>query len=180
MVSVGHEGQEEGGPENVLWAVEHAANEYTLLLGNGRDLITVDAAVQFRIRRSARLVLQLAESGRRSTRDRLSGRDANDRRSHARRCPVREPGLDDDANAADGSGGCRRARPGRRGARIHGRRHAPAGCGRHRLSVGRVGGTGQGDGCRQRPGSSKSDGPVRRIGRPGRCQHRPAQKERKL
>ena len=28
---------------------EHAANEYTLLLGNGRDLITVDAAVQFRI-----------------------------------------------------------------------------------------------------------------------------------
>ena len=29
--------------------VEHAANEYTLLLGNGRDLITVDAAVQFRI-----------------------------------------------------------------------------------------------------------------------------------
>ena len=50
MVSVGHEGQEEGGPENVLWAVEHAANEYTLLLGNGRDLITVDAGVQYRIR----------------------------------------------------------------------------------------------------------------------------------
>jgi regulator of protease activity HflC (stomatin/prohibitin superfamily) len=47
--TVGHEGQEEGGPENVLWAVEHAANEYTLLLGNGRDLITVDAAVQYRI-----------------------------------------------------------------------------------------------------------------------------------
>jgi membrane protease subunit HflK len=34
----------------VLWAVEHAANEYTLLLGDGRDLITVDAAVQFRIK----------------------------------------------------------------------------------------------------------------------------------
>ena len=33
----------------MLWAVEHAPNEYTLLLGNGRDLITVDAAVQFRI-----------------------------------------------------------------------------------------------------------------------------------
>jgi membrane protease subunit HflK len=33
----------------VLWAREHAKNEYTLLLGNGRDLITVDAAVQFRI-----------------------------------------------------------------------------------------------------------------------------------
>ena len=49
LLTVGHEGQEEGGPENVLWAREHAANEYTLLLGNGRDLITVDAAVQFRI-----------------------------------------------------------------------------------------------------------------------------------
>ena len=48
-LSVGHEGQEEGGPEDVLWARQHAANEYTLLLGNGRDLITVDAAVQYRI-----------------------------------------------------------------------------------------------------------------------------------
>ena len=48
-LAVGHEGEEGGGPENVLWAVEHAANEYTLLLGNGRDLITVDASVQFRI-----------------------------------------------------------------------------------------------------------------------------------
>jgi regulator of protease activity HflC (stomatin/prohibitin superfamily) len=48
-VEVGHEGEEAGGPENVLWAVEHAPNEYTLLLGNGRDLLTVDAAVQFRI-----------------------------------------------------------------------------------------------------------------------------------
>jgi membrane protease subunit HflK len=48
-LQVGHEGEEQGGPENVLWAVEHAPNEYTLLLGNGRDLITVDAAVQFRI-----------------------------------------------------------------------------------------------------------------------------------
>jgi regulator of protease activity HflC (stomatin/prohibitin superfamily) len=48
-LTVGHEGEEEGGPENVLWAREHAANEYTLLLGNGRDLITVDAAVQYRI-----------------------------------------------------------------------------------------------------------------------------------
>jgi regulator of protease activity HflC (stomatin/prohibitin superfamily) len=47
--SVGHEGEEGGGPENVLWAVEHAANEYTLVLGNGRDLITIDATVQYRI-----------------------------------------------------------------------------------------------------------------------------------
>jgi regulator of protease activity HflC (stomatin/prohibitin superfamily) len=48
-LTVGHEGEEGAGPENVLWARQHAANEYTLLLGNGRDLITVDAAVQFRI-----------------------------------------------------------------------------------------------------------------------------------
>ena len=48
-LTVGHEGEERGGPEDVLWARQHAANEYTLLLGNGRDLITVDAAVQFRI-----------------------------------------------------------------------------------------------------------------------------------
>ena len=48
-LEVGHEGEEGGGPEDVLWAVEHAPNEYTLLLGNGRDLITVDAAVQYRI-----------------------------------------------------------------------------------------------------------------------------------
>ena len=48
-LAVGHEGEEGTGPENVLWAVEHAANEYTLLLGNGRDLITVDATVQFRV-----------------------------------------------------------------------------------------------------------------------------------
>ncbi len=48
-VQVGHEGDEKEGPEDVLWAVEHAPNEYTLLLGNGRDLITIDAAVQYRI-----------------------------------------------------------------------------------------------------------------------------------
>ena len=46
---IGHEGEEEAGPENVLWAVEHAPNEYTLLLGDGRDLIAIDAAVQYRI-----------------------------------------------------------------------------------------------------------------------------------
>jgi regulator of protease activity HflC (stomatin/prohibitin superfamily) len=48
-LNVGHEGEEQEGPENVLWARQHAANEYTLLLGNGRDLITIDAAVQYRI-----------------------------------------------------------------------------------------------------------------------------------
>jgi regulator of protease activity HflC (stomatin/prohibitin superfamily) len=49
VLSVGHEGEEKAGPEDVLWARQHAANEYTLLLGNGRDLITIDAGVQFRV-----------------------------------------------------------------------------------------------------------------------------------
>jgi regulator of protease activity HflC (stomatin/prohibitin superfamily) len=48
-VQVGHEGEESEGSENVLWAVEHAPNEYTLVLANGRDLITVDADVQYPI-----------------------------------------------------------------------------------------------------------------------------------
>jgi membrane protease subunit HflK len=46
---IGHEEEQEQGPEDVLWARQHAASEYTLLLGDGRDLIAVDAAVQFRI-----------------------------------------------------------------------------------------------------------------------------------
>lgn len=50
-ITVGHERKKrEDGPEDVLWARKHVANEYTLLLGNGRDLITIDAALQFRIR----------------------------------------------------------------------------------------------------------------------------------
>ena len=49
-IEIGHEGQEAEGPENVLWAVQHAPVEFTLLLGDGRDLITIDAGVQFRIR----------------------------------------------------------------------------------------------------------------------------------
>jgi len=49
VVQVGHEGEEKEGPENVLWAVKHAPSEYTLLLGNGRDLITIDATVQYRV-----------------------------------------------------------------------------------------------------------------------------------
>ncbi len=50
MLPIGHDGREESGPEDVLWARQHASNEYTLLLGDGHDLITVDAAIQFRIR----------------------------------------------------------------------------------------------------------------------------------
>lgn len=46
---VGHEGEVESGPEDVLWARQHGGAEYTLLLGDGRDLIAVDAAVHFRI-----------------------------------------------------------------------------------------------------------------------------------
>jgi membrane protease subunit HflK len=46
---VGHEGEEKAGPEDVLWAREHGEAEYTLLLGDGRDLIAVDAAVQYLI-----------------------------------------------------------------------------------------------------------------------------------
>jgi membrane protease subunit HflK len=46
---VGHEEEAESGPEDVLWARQHGGTEYTLLLGDGRDLIAVDAAVHFRI-----------------------------------------------------------------------------------------------------------------------------------
>lgn len=46
---IGDEGEEAGGPENVIWTVQHAPNEYNLLLGNGRDLISIDATVQYRI-----------------------------------------------------------------------------------------------------------------------------------
>jgi membrane protease subunit HflK len=49
-VPIGHEGVADLGPEDVLWAKPHASREYTLLLGDGNDLITVDAAIQFRIR----------------------------------------------------------------------------------------------------------------------------------
>lgn len=46
---VGHEEEAGNGPEDVLWARKHAENEYTLLLGNGRDLVSIDATIQFRI-----------------------------------------------------------------------------------------------------------------------------------
>ena len=48
-LAVGHEGEEAGGPENVLWARRARPQRIHALLGNGRDLITIDAAVQFRI-----------------------------------------------------------------------------------------------------------------------------------
>jgi regulator of protease activity HflC (stomatin/prohibitin superfamily) len=36
-------------PEDILWARQHADSEYTLVLGDGRDLIAVDAVLQYRI-----------------------------------------------------------------------------------------------------------------------------------
>lgn len=41
--------QREEGPESRLWAKQHADQEYTLLLGDGRDLVTIDAQVHYRI-----------------------------------------------------------------------------------------------------------------------------------
>ncbi len=49
-IHIGHGGEAHAGPENVLWAQKHAAHERLLLLGNGRDLLAIDAAVWFRIR----------------------------------------------------------------------------------------------------------------------------------
>jgi membrane protease subunit HflK len=49
FLPVGHEGETGAGPEDVLWARQHGGTEYTLLLGDGRDLIAIDASVQFRI-----------------------------------------------------------------------------------------------------------------------------------
>lgn len=42
------EEEEEEGPEDVLWARSHG-EEYTLLLGDGRDLVTLDGVLQYRI-----------------------------------------------------------------------------------------------------------------------------------
>ncbi|MBC04379.1 MAG: hypothetical protein CMJ34_13925 [Phycisphaerae bacterium] len=39
----------EEGPESRLWARQHADEEYTLLLGDGRDLVTIDALLYYRV-----------------------------------------------------------------------------------------------------------------------------------
>jgi regulator of protease activity HflC (stomatin/prohibitin superfamily) len=51
-IPVGHEGEEsaDAGPENVLWARQHESNEFMFLLGDGRDLVTIDGSVRYRIR----------------------------------------------------------------------------------------------------------------------------------
>ncbi|MEO0603148.1 MAG: hypothetical protein AAF211_17035, partial [Myxococcota bacterium] len=43
------EEEEEHGPEDTLWAKMHADEEYTLLLGDGRDLVTLDGLLHYRI-----------------------------------------------------------------------------------------------------------------------------------
>jgi membrane protease subunit HflK len=48
-LAVGHD-DKQTSPVDVLWARQHSPNEYTLLLGDGHDLITVDAQIQYRIR----------------------------------------------------------------------------------------------------------------------------------
>lgn len=47
------------GPQrsSLLWAETHAREEYTLLLGDGRELVSVDAAVTYRIRDVVRYAL---------------------------------------------------------------------------------------------------------------------------
>jgi regulator of protease activity HflC (stomatin/prohibitin superfamily) len=51
-VTVGHEGAEpeNAPPENVLWARQHESNEFMFLLGDGRDLVTIDGMMRYRIR----------------------------------------------------------------------------------------------------------------------------------
>ncbi len=44
---LGFAGQKEG--VSLLWTKQHAAEEYTLLLGDGRDLVTVNATLNYRI-----------------------------------------------------------------------------------------------------------------------------------
>lgn len=57
-MSIGHESAASDAPvepvepeadESILWANQHADEEYTLLLGDGHDLISADGVLQFRI-----------------------------------------------------------------------------------------------------------------------------------
>ena len=126
-LTVGHEGEEEGGPEDVLWARQHAANEYTLLLGNGRDLITIDAQVQFRITdpRAWRYHTQNPVDALRAIAYRAVMRNTVST-TLAEALSENVVRLTQ-ADARDGAAGCRCARPRRRGSGFHGRRHAPTG-----------------------------------------------------
>lgn len=47
-IPIGYSGARAGA--SMLWTVEHADEEYKLLLGDGRDLVTVNAALHYRVR----------------------------------------------------------------------------------------------------------------------------------
>ena len=55
QMSIGHEteeteeGDELDEEESILWANQHAEEEFTLLLGDGRDLISADGVLQYKI-----------------------------------------------------------------------------------------------------------------------------------
>jgi regulator of protease activity HflC (stomatin/prohibitin superfamily) len=53
QMSIGHEEEEESEEseetESILWANQHADEEFTLLLGDGRDLISADGTLHYRI-----------------------------------------------------------------------------------------------------------------------------------
>ena len=156
-LTVGHEGEEEGARRTCSGRVEHAANEYTLLLGNGRDLITVDAAVQFRIAdaRAWRYHCQNPADALQAIAYRAVMRTTVNRTlSEA----LSENVADlDGAHARHGAAGCRRPRPRRRSHGLHGRRHASAGARGFRLPGRGLRGARKGDRGRQCPGLPQSD-----------------------
>lgn len=41
--------EEDEGPESILWANQHASEEFLLLLGDGHDVISADGALEYRI-----------------------------------------------------------------------------------------------------------------------------------
>lgn len=49
VAAIGHGGEENAGPINMLWTLVHSPYEYYLVLGNGRDLVTFDADIQYQI-----------------------------------------------------------------------------------------------------------------------------------
>ena len=56
-MTIGHEEEtgteetdEQSEGESILWADQHAEEEFTLLLGDGKDLISADGIVMYQIR----------------------------------------------------------------------------------------------------------------------------------
>ncbi len=75
LIEIGHEGQEPGGHEDVLWAIQHAANEYTPLRRQGPRPDRRGRGHPVPHPGCARVALQYPESGRRAPRRRLPGGD---------------------------------------------------------------------------------------------------------